>query len=205
MTMPIHWSPETAAVVAALVGAFIGGLFAGPYQHARDYFNRPKLKLDFPEKDGGRVVGDRKDKKTGVEIIEHYVRVRVRNLGKCTAKNTRVYLASLHEIHRAGQSTPTIVHDAAQLCWAGWNFQPRDVPPGVTFFVDLVAVSTSESGWNFSLEHMFASHRSLWGFKGTLRFEIVVTADNAEFTSCFVDIEYRQDWHTLSAAEYFPN
>jgi len=97
------------------------------------------------------------------------------------------------------------LHDAAQLSWAGWNFQPRDVPPGVTFFVDLVAVSTSESGWNFSLEHMFASHRSLWGFKGTLRFEIVVTADNAEFTSCFVDIEYRQDWHTLSAAEYFPN
>ena len=39
------------AAGAALGGGLVAGLFSGVYQHLRDYWNRPTLRIDFAEDD----------------------------------------------------------------------------------------------------------------------------------------------------------
>jgi hypothetical protein len=64
----------------------------------------------------------------GTDVAEIYIRARVRNTGRRTAKGALVFLTSLEEVHTSG-NTPTSLHDSMPLAWAGWTFMPRDIPP----------------------------------------------------------------------------
>lgn len=130
-----------------------------------------------------------------------FIRARVRNIGPVAAKNVRALLTSLEEVSHSGQTTPTPSHDSQMLAWAGWDFKPRDVPasPDAKFYVDLMRVSKFTSGWIFCAQQVFSGLAKLKDYKGTLRFYLTLTADNAPSTTCEVDVTYHQDWHTLRA------
>ena len=83
----------------------------------------------------------------------------------------------------------------------GVGFSPRNVPPGVDFYVDLMRVSKSASGWRLSVEKLFANEADLQSYSGTHRFSLMVTADNAKPASCMVDVTYNKDWHDISAVQ----
>jgi hypothetical protein len=52
----------------------------------------------------------------------------------------------------------------------------------------------------FSVENLLASQTSLTSYRGTYRFHLIATADNAEPATCAVDVNYDGDWHNLRAA-----
>jgi hypothetical protein len=126
---------------------------------------------------------------------------RVRNIGSETSKNARVFLTSLKEVHQSGVTTPTSLHDATPLPWAGWDFEPRDLPPSpeANHYVDLMRVSKHEPGWIICAQQVFADQAKLRRYRGTYRFHVTLTADNAEPATCAVDVNYLGDWHNLRA------
>jgi hypothetical protein len=46
---------------------------------------------------------------------------------------------------------------------------------------------------------LFAGQTSLTSYKGTYRFHLIATADNAEPATCAVDVRYDGDWDNLRA------
>src|SRR5208337_1886018 len=106
--------------------------------------SQPKLEIDYEGTDGNRVDAHYKKDETDVDDI--YIRVRVRNLGQRTAKGSRVFLTALREV-QSSETTTTVIYDSLTLPWAGWAFEPRDVPPGVCFYADLMRVSRHTAGW----------------------------------------------------------
>jgi|GEM_PF-3057415 len=194
----------TQTMEIALVGAaaaIVGGLVSGAYQHCRDYFSRPKLEIDY-EGTAANKVEIISEKIDGIDPGAIFIRARVRNTGRRTAKGTREFLASLQEVISQEQLLQTSFHDAKPLAWAGWDFKPRDIPPApnVHFYVDLTSVLKKQSGWRFSVENgLFAGQTSLTSYRGTYRFHLIATANNAEPATCAVDVSYDMDWHNLRA------
>ena len=175
----------------AIIGAgaaIAGGLLTGAYKHARDWWERPILQLDYLGSDGNRV-------DSGDEI---YIRARVQNGGKRLAKNCVVYLAQLTERSISGQ-VPTVFHDAMPLAWPVWTFKPRDIPKGADFYVNILRISKAVPGWQICVEQTYASHEKLKTYKGTYRFTLLATADDAVPAACDIDVTYDQDWHSLRA------
>jgi len=190
-------------MMVALIGAgaaIAGGLMSGAYQHARDWFNRPKVRIDSKETTANRVNVEYK-RADGTAVSEIYIRARVHNAGRHIAKGCLVFLAKLERVHPSGGTTSTVFFDSRPLAWAGWLFSPRDVPSGVNFYVDLMRVSKSASGWKFSVEKLFANEADLQSYSGTYRFSLTVTADNAKPASCKIDVTYNGDWHNISAVQ----
>jgi len=154
---------------------------------------RPELEIDYEGTAANKVeVNPRTDV---TEVAEIYIRARVRNTGLQTAKGSLVYLTSLREVQASG-TTPTSFYGSGPLAWEGWEFQPRDIPQGVTFYVDLMKVSKHAAGWLFSVQK---PPSSLKNYSGTYRFQLTLTADDAVPATCEVDVTYTQDWHTLRA------
>src|SRR5258708_29941243 len=99
---------------AAIVGGLFWGLLSGAYQHWRDHFSSPKLEIDY-EGTAANKVEIISEKIDGIDPGAVFIRARVRNTGRRTAKGARVFLASLQEVHHAGTTTQTSFHDAKPL------------------------------------------------------------------------------------------
>jgi hypothetical protein len=113
-----------------------------------------------------------------------------------------VFLVALNEVHPSGKTTPAALHDSLMLAWAGYHFEPRDVPRGLWFFADVIRVSKHQSEWVFSVDKLFAQHFHLKDYRGTYRFHLMVTGDNTTPATCEVDVTYDGDWHSLRALQH---
>ena len=185
--------------VAGVAGRVLSGIFP----HAVAWFNKPKLILDF-EGGNSNIVHD--ERKEGEKLLSFiYVRVRVRNKGRHTAKGCRVFLTGLKEVLPGGNILPTALDDSKVLAWAGWHFSPIDVPSGVEFYVDVMRVSKHDRGWLFSVEKLFSSQQNLKNYAGTYRFHLMVSGDNAAPAHCEIDVTYNGDWHGLRAVAVKPS
>jgi hypothetical protein len=183
---------EIEAVLIGGGSAVIGGLVSGFYQHVRDSYNRPKLHIDY-----------RGDKISSELLSNVFIKVRVQNQGRLTAKGCRVFLASLTKVLPSEPRQPTVLLDSKQLAWAGGNFLPRDIPKGVNFYAELVNVSKlpEKKGWHFFIEPgLFGEQLEIESYLGTYHFSLVVTSDNAEPATCGVDVTYNGNSEHLSAA-----
>jgi hypothetical protein len=185
-------------VLSAIAGGVVGGFLSGSYQHLREWHDRPRLHIDFKGTEANTVPVEFTRGDTSVSEI--FLRARVLNSGRKVARACQVFLTGLTEVHPAG-TTPTAFHDSMALAWAGGQFVPRDVPPGVEFYVDVVRISKHYPGWNFSVENLFASLSQLKEYKGTYRFHLIVTGDNTDPAVCQVDVSYAGDWHGLRSVE----
>ncbi len=183
---------------SALLGGILGGLLNGAYQHFFDWYYGPKLQIDYEGTEANQVSSVHKDK-ADKDVEEIYIRARVQNTGRRRlAKSCRVFLTAITEVHTSG-IMPTAFHDPMPLAWPLNDFDPRDVPVGIPFYVNIMRVSKNEPGWMFSVQQMFASHAPLRDYKGTYRLQLTVTADNAKPGKCAVDVSYAGDWHGLRA------
>jgi hypothetical protein len=159
---------------------------------------KPELLIDFEGNDYNIVHAQHNQGQKVVSLI--YVRVRVQNKGTAVAKNCRVYLTGLKEVHPGGSTTAATLEDSKVLAWAGWKFVPTDIPPGDgKLYADVVRVSKDERGWLFSVESLFAHQQKLKDYVGTYRFSVMAVADNGASSSCEFDVNYNGDWHNLRA------
>jgi hypothetical protein len=185
------------AGTAAIVGGMVAGLLTGAYETLWSWWNRPILVIDFEDDDSHRV--ETTGSLDGKEPPCIYLRVRLRNVGRWSAKGCRVFLAHLQEVHPSNQTTNTVFLDSRQLAWAGFYFSALDVPRDLDFYSDFVKISKAESGWGISVQQLFASEGDLKGYRGTYRFHLIATSDNARPAKRVIDVSYNGDWHNLRA------
>lgn len=169
---------DVISAVAAVLGGLFAGLFAGPLSRMLERkLIGPKLVIDYSgDENGGRL--ESSYSAGGANVEEIFIRLRVRNDGKSTARSCVAYLRGLDEVYASG-TKPTKFFDSIPLQWASAKIdcEPRDIPPGVSQFVNLVGISKYASGWNFKTKELFASHAPLKDFKGTYRFAVLVSGD----------------------------
>jgi hypothetical protein len=100
------------------------------------------LKIDYPN-DGSALTEAKYSITEGQvkrEVTRRYVRARVRNVGKRTAQNCRVFLTGVEEVQTGGRPTETAFHDSMVIAWPLDDFEPRAIPAGVAMYVDVVNV-----------------------------------------------------------------
>ena len=169
-----------------------------------EWWFRPRLVLEFlPEAGGFRTEG--RWKQGDVEYVEIYIRARIRNEGSHVAKQCRPYLINLEKVHHSG-TEPTRFFDSLALRWPGpgSDYEPRDIPRGISQFFDVVGVLKNEPGWRFTFRERFSSHDDLPHHKGTYRFTVIVTGDGARPSGRKIDVTYSGDWHHLGAVDAGP-
>jgi hypothetical protein len=171
--------------IAAVVGGLVGGLFTSVYEHRRERRDRPILALDFV--DSRDVV-----EATWENVDRVLARLRVRNVGVRSALNCSVFIISITEIHNSGE-TQTNFKESRLIPWAGYDFNPRAVPRGVDFYVDIAHVQKDIGGWNFAFKT--PPDAKLRDYKGTYRFRVNAVADNADAVFLNIDVGYDGDWH----------
>ena len=191
----------TEELVAASIGAtaaIAGALITGIFDWFRQIISRPRLKLDYLDEKGNRTEAIYPDK--DFEIHELFVRVRLRNVGRRPAKGCRLFLIGLQEV-KDGNVRSTSFYDSMELSWASYpeDFNPRDIPNGVENYANIASVTKNKSGWVFHIRQIFSSHKDLMNYKGTYRFKLLATADNADPEFLDVDVSYDQSWQSLRA------
>jgi len=128
------------------VGAVIGGFVGGVTPHLVAWYFRPKLMIDYQDKENNIVTIENPSSAGQIRAeIDKWVRARVQNTGRRRAKECQVFLTSLHQV-RADGSLVAVLKDSKVLHWTGGNKKPLDVPPGVEFYVDLLKVSSKDVG-----------------------------------------------------------
>jgi hypothetical protein len=181
-------------ILTALVSGLIGSLIP----IVIDWFTRPRLSVDYANDDGHFVDFDQ-IRRDGVDISAVYVRVRIENVGRRVAKGCRVFLTRLEEV-LPSETKSTNLHDALVLGWPGGkDYSPRDIPRDVEFYADVVCVAKRTPNWMFRVQQMYAKNLDLPKYRGTYRFHILATADEADPAQCKVDVTYDGDWHNFRA------
>jgi hypothetical protein len=188
----------TVAFVAA-AAAIAGGLVSGSFDWLVDLITRPKLVIDMPQGDATQTTATWSEGEASVTGI--FGRVRVRNTGFRIAKRCSVYLTDLKKVYPSGRAEPTAFHDSMVLSWPNNDFAPRDIPNGVTFYADVASVRTHVSRWFFAVQQLYASQVGLNEHRGTYRFTVTVTAENAKPRAREIEIFYDGDWKTFSPAQ----
>jgi hypothetical protein len=133
-----------------------------------------------------------------------YVRFRVRNLNKRRmAKQCYAYIVGLHKMTDGKEVSENLLADSFQLPWAGYSFEPKNIPFAVSQYADLVQFpKNSPPGWIVLVNPTFyASLDHLKGYQGTCRFSVVVAADGAVTKTAYINVEYRNDWHNVAIYE----
>jgi len=189
-------------LLAALIGgvaAIVGGLVSGGALWLLDWWTRPTLNIAVKHTADHIDHADYTDI-NGVPRSCIYVRAKVTSTGARSAQKCRVYMTSIQEVHPGHpETTPTVLADTKIVAWAGTDFEPRDIPQGVDFYVDVVRFDKNnlDTSWHFSLKpDLFSSQIKLRDFKGRYRFHLMVIGENARASACSLDVEYHGDWQT---------
>jgi hypothetical protein len=129
-----------------------------------------------------------------------FVKFRVENSTmRHVAKNCRAYLVEVHKISNAKVISENLIPDTFQLPWAGHDFEARDMPAKVRYYVDLMRFSKHQPGWRFLTKpDLYSSLRALADHRGTYRFTVVVAGDGATPQTAKICVDYNGDWHNVT-------
>lgn len=192
-------APNPWIVLVSVIAGLIGGLFSGFLgRRLEERLFGPKLVVDFvPGEVGFRTEGSWTHE--GAEIVELYIRARARNVGKHIARQCRPYLTKLERVFPAGTTERAPIFESLVLRWPGGDFAPRDIPPGIIQFFDVVGVLKSSPGWRIKFSENHSSLAELAQFQGTYRFTVLVTGEGARPAECAIDVTYNGNWHNFAA------
>jgi len=200
ITVAANW---WIAIFGAAVG-LMSGLFSGlAGRRFEEWLYGPRLVVEFLPEEGGRTEG--KWERDGTEVVEIYIRARVRNTRRRVAKQCRPYIVKLEEVQSSSTIT-TSFFDSLVLRWPGpysqLSYVPRDIPNGVHQFFDIVGVFKHRPGWRFKWQERSSNLALLDSYAGTYRFTVLVTGDGVKPSGRKIDVYYDgKDWKTLRALD----
>jgi hypothetical protein len=169
-----------------LAAAVVGGLTAAIAPEAARFLTRANLTKDPNSLGAGRYVDSRLqlsvDGRT-TNTVGRYVQIPIRNVGSAPAKGARAYLAQASYRKDASASWTSVGSDEPiPLEWGGIGDTEIVIPAGIVHYVNVVrgvqlprrnALQVCAPSVPFALSDKLEEH-------GCYKFDIVVTAENAE-------------------------
>ncbi len=175
-----------------IAGVVVGWMLSIVTRHFEEVWFGAKLRIDCKGVPGN----------TDQNLQDAYVRFRVQNTtDRRIAKSCRAYLVALHKFSNNKEVSENLISDTFQLPWAGYDYEPRDIPAKVNLYIDLVHFSKQAPGWAFATKPPF--HHSLGpiaNHRGTYRCTVVVAGHGVTPQTKNIYIDYDGDWK--SAAPY---
>lgn len=180
-------------VAGGIIGVVVGWMLSILTRHFEEVWFGAKLTIEC-----NGVPGNKDENPDDL-----YIKFRVRNsTERHVAKNCRAYLVDLHKISNGKVVSGGLIPDTFQLPWAGWDFEPRDIPFKVNQYVDLVHFSKHTSGWQIATKPWFyPSLAPLAEHRGTYRFTVVVAGDGATPQTKHIYVDYNGDWKSATPYE----
>jgi hypothetical protein len=84
---------ELLVAVIGAGAAITGGLVTGAFEYIQRWWTRPELKLDYIGGSANKV--ESTYQANGQTVVEIFIRVRLRNMGRRVARECRVFLAEV--------------------------------------------------------------------------------------------------------------
>lgn len=171
--------------IFGLIGVTIGWVFTVVTRRWEEAWFGAKLAIE-----GRKAPGHKSETADKV-----YMKFRVQNTTeRRIAKHCRAYIVELHKISNRKVISQNLVTGSFQLPWAGYDFEPRDIPAKVAQYVDIVRFSKHEPGWEFlTRPRFYKSLTPLKEHRGTYRVRVVVAGDGATPQTKQLNIDYNGD------------
>lgn len=178
---------------------FATAIFAEPI---RQRIFKPKLKLEFGE---GQDFKTRTPEATSQSQHEaYYIRVKVTNSTRRTARDCRTYLVNIEKRDETGTFRPTIYCDSIPLAWscrADKAYQGVDLPYGVAQFLDVLTTRSISDYFEPQIMVKPFRYIPLFKEKGGFRFTIQVSAERANPQFIKLIFEWDGDWENFKVYE----
>jgi hypothetical protein len=173
----------------ALFGGIGGAVITLVFLETRNFITRPRLSLSFDGDDEAYMTSST-HREHDQQVTRKYIRVCLRTfgcLGSSAATNCRIYITAI-------QCDGTeYLHDARIISWPpNKDFDPRDIPRGISMFANIVTMKKGDLGWNFQIPNPYGLH-SVRLHPGTLLLRITATADNAKPKSIAIEASIKAD------------
>jgi hypothetical protein len=170
-----------------LAGGLAGAVVSFGMNSLREWWLRPQLQVLFDNAEPGCRVDT--NVAGGTEPILSWVRLKVRNSGRSTARGVSVYLTKL-TFKASGVGEKIFDEDVIDLHLAYKIMKPINLAPGAHRYFDLAYVSKSDLSFSYDFapweNPVRLRERGFGTAAGTFGAEVFVSADNAEATGRFV-------------------
>ena len=198
-----------ASAIELIATAFGGGVLTLIGQEGLRYIRRPRLTISFEDKaeylsrtpiHWPKVFDDPASGTVELEAI--YLRVKVLNVGKSTARSCRAYITHVERENFDGSTEKIEAQDSIPIPWSlrgERSLEPFDLPGRINQFADVCfTISRDHPHKLFPAAPMFPLRfRRSWDKPGRFRLEITVTADGISSVSKTIKFEWQGPWDTL--------
>lgn len=128
----------------------------------------------------------------------YYARVKVVNVGRCTARNAKGYLANI-ELLQNGSFQNTEYADFMRLVWSHHvGNGPNDLLPNVPYFLDIVSTRDQENRFFLEIEPKTKRYDRGFAESGTYRLTIRVFAEDAEPSENYMFLHWSGKWNAIN-------
>jgi hypothetical protein len=183
-----------------LLGGAIGATLAFLFVGFKEFFARPRLHLDFDNTDEAHMSESTHPEGDKV-VTRKYLRVSLTARGffkngfggSSGAKKCRVYITSIQPII-GGKVSKDKIYDARPVTWPpNSDFAPRDIPRGVTMFVNVVTMKMGSLHWHFQVPNTYGLGDDTVSHSGSILIGLTATADNAKPVTTHVRASIKAD------------
>ena len=190
-------------VAAAIGGALGGGVLAVAGQELVRWWRRPVLSIDFSNTSQCVLRTRIRLEKGSSETIARdaiFLRLRVINRGRSTARDCRVYMTRILRKSFDGTTQSYEDQDVIPLSWSVRDEQHETlvVPPRINQFVDMVCTRLSDQPC-FLRPRARTPKRlnETWREPGVFEIDVAVCAEEAALVRRTLVFEWRGQWDSL--------
>lgn len=200
---------EWFQVANLLVAVLGGGILVAAGDAVIAFVRRPLLRIDFEDKESYAARTPIRwpnptDPENPLSLEAIYLRARVINHGKSTARSCRAFITKIRATDRSGNSRTIDDMDSVQIPWSLRTAQNNeiavlDLPVGINQFVDIAfTISRDEPEKLFPAAIAFPQRfRPLFADAGRFEITIKIVADNAAPVERDIEFEWLGPWQSL--------
>jgi hypothetical protein len=185
------WLPWVAVLVSGLCGGLAGAILTQWVQKRTKWIERPILLAGFgKEGDGSIILQDSpaSDADSSTKVVQQWLRVKIKNNGKSTARNVRVLIVSI--VNRTSDFTEwKFAREIIDCGWSHVDETKMDIPPATWRFADLFALEMSNTKSDVKITGKGA--RNIPSRIEVISITIKIMADNCETTTVSLPLQYQ--------------
>jgi hypothetical protein len=187
--------PNTFDWVGPIVGVIVGAVGTLVTERVNLWLNRPGIRIEFQPDEHCLRYSDAQASDGARTFLtkSKFLRVRVKNHRRYTAKGCRCLITSIRKTLAAGSSL-TVLFDTLPLRWAYLDFKPIDIPAGAYFYADLISALRDHLHFTVELPVQPLALQGTTTETALYTFDVAVVGDNFDPERIRLFLDWKQTW-----------